>query len=75
LSEVDWAKKSKTDEKGPLKQMLLLLGIRMEDIQDEDPENWRLLLPEERKWLRTRFSQNTKGEMLPKSLYVISKRK
>jgi len=53
FSEVEWAKKTKSDDKGPLKQMLLLLGIRMEDIQDENPENWKLLLPEERRWLRT----------------------
>ncbi len=51
FSEIDWAKKTKSDERGSLKQMLLVLGIRTDDIAHEDIENWKLLLPEERKWL------------------------
>lgn len=53
FTEVKWNKKSIIDKKGPFKQLLLLLGIREEDIRPKIPDNWRLLLPEERKWLRT----------------------
>lgn len=54
FSEVDWTKKPPQTGGGrdPLTQTLLLLGIRKQDMQDENPENWKLLLPEERKWLR-----------------------
>jgi CheY-like chemotaxis protein len=34
-----------------LKQVLILLGVRREDIRDDNPANWKLLLPEERSWL------------------------
>lgn len=54
LSKAEWTKKPAQTGGGrdPLTQTLLLLGIRKQDIQDENPENWKLLLPEERKWLR-----------------------
>lgn len=53
FSSVGWVKKTSSTSGGkdPLTQTLLLLGIRKQDIQDEDPRNWKLLLPEERKWL------------------------
>ena len=36
----------------PVTQLLLLLGIRREDIALDNPKHWLFLLPEERAWLR-----------------------
>src|SRR5207249_672662 len=54
FSQVNWFSASKAAGKREqnLKQTLLLLGIRKDDIQDDNPANWKLLLPEERAWLR-----------------------
>lgn len=54
FTEVDWTTNSDTAARDQqnLKQTLLLLGIRKDDIKDEHPENWKLLLPEERLWLK-----------------------
>jgi len=41
----------------PLTQTLLLLGIRKQDVGNEDPLRWKLLLPEERKWLQEYLSR------------------
>jgi alanyl-tRNA synthetase len=54
LTDAEWAKKTRQTGGGkdPLTQTLLLLGIRKQDIEGDEPENWKLLLPEERMWLR-----------------------
>lgn len=57
FTNVDWAKKTSQTGGGkdPLTQTLLLLGIRKQDIEGDEPENWKLLLPEEGKWLISFF--------------------
>lgn len=53
FSKISWSKiESKTSGgNDPLTQTLLLLGIRKQDLEGSDPQQWKLLLPEERKWL------------------------
>ncbi len=52
--QLQWAGKPETAAGGqdPVTQLLLVLGIRLQDVEGNDPENWRLLLPEEKKWLK-----------------------
>ncbi|HPI72195.1 MAG TPA: hypothetical protein PK843_06380 [bacterium] len=59
FSQAEW---SRTDSKtgggnDPLTQTLLLLGIRKQDVENTDPLRWKLLLPEERKWLQDYLSR------------------
>ncbi|MBN1999762.1 response regulator [candidate division KSB1 bacterium] len=60
---LEWAGKIETSGGGqdPVTQLLLLLGIRQQDIEDENPANWRLLLPEEKKWLEDMIEAGSNG--------------
>ncbi len=53
FSQISWSKVEGKISGGndPLTQTLLLLGIRKQDMEGDDPRHWKLLLPEERKWL------------------------
>ena len=59
FSQAEWSQaESKTGGgNDPLTQTLLLLGIRKQDVENADPLRWKLLLPEERKWLQDYLSR------------------
>ncbi len=59
FTELSWVKKQKRTNGGqdPLQQTLRVVGIRKEDISDENIDNWKLLLPEERNWLQQKFGR------------------
>lgn len=61
FTEVDWTVGSGSSTKGQqnLKQTLYLIGLRREDIKGRNPNNWKLLLPEERVWLKRIVEQYT----------------